>query len=98
MGRITLNAFNAIKAKIAKGIKVKIVIVQLIRSSNIKDTIAVIVPPTSCTNPVPIKLRTPSTSLIIRETNAPDFVLSKNRIGNERTFFCTCALSSEIKY
>ena len=64
----------------------------------IKEIIAVIVPPTNCTNPVPIKLRTPSTSLIIRETSAPDFVLSKKLIGNDNTFFCTWALNSDIRY
>ena len=37
--------------------------------------------------PVPIKFLTPSTSLIILETNAPDFVLSKKLIGSDKTFF-----------
>ena len=45
------------------------------------------IPPTNCTKPVPIKFLTPSTSLMILETKAPDFVLSKKRIGNESTFF-----------
>jgi hypothetical protein len=38
--------------------------------------LAVINPPTKSTSPVPIKLRTPSTSLIMRETNMPVFVES----------------------
>ena len=45
--------------------------------SNTTDIIAVIVPPTSCTSPVPMRLRTPSTSLIILDTSAPDLLLSK---------------------
>ena len=34
-------------------------------------------PPNIWTSPVPIRLRTPSTSNMIRETSSPDLVLSK---------------------
>ena len=98
IGRIYLNAFKATTPNTATGTNTKKVIDGLIWISNIIDITAVIVPPTSWTKPVPIKFRTPSTSLIILETNAPDFVLSKKRIGNDNTFFWTCALSSDIKY
>ena len=46
-------------------------------------------PPISWTRPVPTKLRTPSTSDMILETNSPDFVLSKKRVGKYITFFWT---------
>ena len=36
-----------------------------------------IMPPISWTNPVPTKFLTPSTSVIILETSAPDLLLSK---------------------
>ena len=55
------------------------------------------VPPTNCTNPVPIKFLTPSTSVMILDTKAPDLVLSKNLIGSPIIFFCTCVLSSAIR-
>ncbi len=53
-------------------------------------------PPTTCTNPVPTRFRTPSTSFITRETSTPDLVLSKTRIGSRSTCFCTRARSCEI--
>ncbi len=98
IGRMILNAFNAINAKMAKGTRVNRVMVQLICNKRTRETTAVMVPPTNCTNPVPMRFRTPSTSVMMRETKAPDFALSKNRIGSESTFFCTWALSSEIRY
>ena len=64
----------------------------------ISEIIAVNDPPTNCTKPVPIKFLTPSTSLIILDTKAPDFVLSKKLIGKDSTFFCTWARNSLIKY
>ena len=54
-------------------------------------------PPMSCTSPVPTKFLTPSTSVMTLETNAPDLLLSKNRIGKVSNFFCTFALNKEIK-
>ncbi len=89
IGLITLKAFRAMMAKIAKGMSVNKVIDTLICSNKIRETTAVMVPPTNCTRPVPIKFLTPSTSVIIRETKAPDLVLSKNRMGRPRIFFCT---------
>ena len=93
-----LNAFSATKPKIATGRKTNKVIHGFILMSSTTDIIAVIVPPTSCTSPVPIRLRTPSTSLIILDTSAPDLLLSKKLIGNESIFFCTCARNSLIRY
>ena len=89
IGLITLKAFRAMMAKMAKGMRVNKVIDTLICSNKIKETTAVMVPPTNCTRPVPIKFLTPSTSVIILETRAPDLVLSKNPIGKPRIFFCT---------
>ena len=34
----------------------------------------------------------------VQSFNAPDLVLSKKLMGNDNTFFCTCARNSEIKY
>ena len=82
-----LKAFRATTPKIATGRKTKRVIHALILMSNTTDIIAVILPPTSCTSPVPMRLRTPSTSLIILETKAPDLLLSKKLIGKESIFF-----------
>ena len=98
MGRMILKAFNAIMAKMVNGIKVNKVMNTLMSISKIRETTAVMMPPTSCTKPVPMRFRTPSTSDMIRETSAPDFALSKNRTGRANTFFCTCARSSEIRY
>ena len=89
MGLITLKAFRAMMAKMAKGMRVNKVIDTLICSNKIRETTAVMVPPTNCTRPVPIKFLTPSTSVIILDTKAPDLVLSKNRIGRPSIFFCT---------
>ena len=98
IGRIYLNDFKAIKPNIDKGTKVKSVIQTFILNKITNVKIAVNEPPINCTKPVPIKFLTPSTSLIILETNAPDFVLSKKLMGKDNTFFCTCALNSDIKY
>ena len=44
------------------------------RSRRTSAKIAVRIPPTKSTRPVPTRLRTPSTSLMMRETRAPDLV------------------------
>ena len=93
-----MKALSATIPKIVKGTKTKSVIHGLSFIKIINDTMAVKEPPTNCTKPVPIKFLTPSTSVIILDTNAPDFVLSKKLIGNDKTFFCTCARNSLIKY
>ena len=71
------NALMAITAKISTGTKTKRVILGLILINRINEIIAVSVPPNNCTKPVPIRFLTPSTSLIIRDTKAPDLLLSK---------------------
>ena len=73
IGRILAKALSAIKANKPTGTKTKTVIVALMRSKSTREMIAVKVPPTNCTKPVPTRLRTPSTSVIILETKAPDF-------------------------
>jgi hypothetical protein len=45
--------------------------VELIRSSTISAKIEVMIPPANSIKPVPIKFRTPSTSLMMRETSTP---------------------------
>jgi len=47
IGRMILNAFRAMTAKIARGIRAKTVMLTLIFSSNTRETTAVIVPPTN---------------------------------------------------
>ena len=47
------------------------VMLGLIRSSTTNAKIEVMIPPTNSIKPVPIKFRTPSTSLMIRETSTP---------------------------
>ena len=86
IGRILPKAFMATKAKKPTGTKVKIVMVGLIVINQTKEMRAVSVPPMSWTRPVPTKLRTPSTSLMMRLTKAPLFVLSKKLVGRERIF------------
>ena len=58
---------------------------------------AVTLPPINCTNPVPTKFLTPSTSVMTLETNAPDLLLSKKLIGRVSSFCCTLARRIEIK-
>ena len=48
----------------------------LILSRMASESSAVRMPPTKSTRPVPIRLRTPSTSLMMRETRAPDLLAS----------------------
>ena len=60
------------KAKIKIGISTEIVMIGLICNNRIMEATEVIVPPINCTNPVPTRLRTPSTSVITLDTNAPD--------------------------
>ena len=97
IGRIYPNAFKAIRAKIITGTKTNKVICALISINIIKEIMAVIVPPMSCTNPVPTKFLTPSTSVITLETKAPDLLLSKKLTGRVNNFFCTLARRIEIK-
>ena len=87
----------ATKPKIATGTRTKAVIIGLIFINKNKEINAVRVPPISCTRPVPTIFLTPSTSLIIRETNSPDLLLSKKFIGKPKTFSCTLTLNSAIK-
>src|SRR5687767_12843445 len=51
---------------------------------------AVTSPPTSCTSPVPTRLRMPSASVITREMRTPVCVESKKRTG--RRAMCACTL------
>ena len=96
MGLIILKAFKAITAKMAKGMSVNKVMETLICSNSIKETTAVMAPPTNCTKPVPIKFLTPSTSVMILETKAPDLVLSKNLMGNPSIFFVPVSLTLQL--
>ena len=73
-------------AKIITGTITKKVIVAFILIKITKEIIAVRLPPINCTRPVPTKFLTPSTSVITRETRAPDFSLSKKEIGSVNNF------------
>ena len=50
---------------------------QLSQNSTPSPIAAVTNPPTSCTRPVPTRLRMPSASIMIRETSTPVLVESK---------------------
>ena len=91
------NAFIEISPKITSGTNAYSVICGLMRIRSTSATTAVNRPPTSCTSPVPTKLRTPSTSVMMRDTNAPLLLLSKNEIGRRMMCSCICARSTEIK-
>ena len=62
--------FNA-NAKPSRIAEATVVMNTLIRSSTTSAKEAVIKLPTSSTRPVPIRLRRPSTSVMIRETRLP---------------------------
>ena len=68
----------------------------LMRTSTTKAITAVSRPPTKSINPVPIRLRTPSTSVMMRETSVPTLVESKYLRGSRPTCSCTWLRSSAI--
>ena len=82
MGRMMENAFSEIRPKTINGTITYNVIWGLILMRSIKATTEVSTPPNNCTSPVPTRLRTPSTSVMIRETSSPLLELSKNLIGS----------------
>src|SRR5690554_2434945 len=63
-----------------------------------KQITEVSTPPTIWAKPVPTRLRTPSTSVITRETSSPVLALSKKRIGNRIIWAWTCAHNLDIKF
>ena len=65
------------------------VIVQLSQSSTPSASSAVTTPPTSCTMPVPTRLRIPSASFITREISTPVWCSSKKRTGSRVMRACT---------
>ena len=71
IGRILPKAFVRTNANTIRNASVIPVINALILIRNTSAIKAVIRPPTKSTRPVPIRLRTPSTSLMMRETSAP---------------------------
>ncbi len=70
---------------------------QLMLMRKTKQMMAIKIPPINWRNPVPTRLRTPSTSVITRLTSFPVCWLSKKRVGNRSKCFCTLARSTEIK-
>ena len=71
IGRIVVKARLSTTAKPMSTVAVMSVIVALMRRRTTSEINAVMMPPTNSTRPVPIRLRTPSTSLMMRETSAP---------------------------
>ncbi len=71
IGRILVNACFMTKENANTNNPVSPVINGLIRTSTTSAINAVINPPMNSTSPVPIKLRTPSTSVMMRETKTP---------------------------
>ena len=61
---------------IARNRKAMPVMTGLMRSSTTSAIAAVSSPPVNSTKPVPIRLRTPSTSLMMRETSEPALLAS----------------------
>ena len=86
-GRSALNALVDASPNRRSGPRARVVMITSIRTRKMKATIAVIVPPTNCTSPVPTRFLTPSTSSIMRDTNSPVLESLKVRIGNWRTCF-----------
>ncbi len=76
IGRIFLNALLSTSAKTAIKNSANAVIRELIFSRITSATRAFSMPPENSTSPVPIRLRTPSTSVMMRETSAPLLVAS----------------------
>jgi len=68
---MTENARLSTSEKLTSTAAVMSVIALLRRSSTTSEIAAVSKPPTNSTSPVPIRFRTPSTSLMMRETSAP---------------------------
>ena len=97
IGRISPNARPVTAPKMASGMKVYRVIGTLMRSNRTSTTTVVRAPPTRCTSPVPTILRTPSASVITRDTRAPVWLLSKNATGRRSRWRCTRARRIEIR-
>ena len=71
---MVVNALLSPTPNTSSTVKAIKVMVTLMRSKITRARNAVIRPPTNSTRPVPIKLRTPSTSLMMRETKNSGFV------------------------
>ena len=65
------NARLSTSAKPTSTVAVINVIVALSRMSTTSEMTAVRMPPANSTSPVPIRFRTPSTSLMMRDTSEP---------------------------
>ena len=65
------NARSKTTEKVTRDRNVTDVMTGLRRSMTTRARAAVMTPPASSTRPVPIRLRTPSTSFMIRETRVP---------------------------
>ena len=70
------NALRSTTANPAMKNSATPVITALIRSRITSESTAVISPPTNSTRPVPIRLRMPSTSVMMRDTSVPVLLAS----------------------
>ena len=68
---MVVNARFSTTANPSSTVPVIRVMVALMRSSTMSAISAVMMPPTNSTSPVPIRFRTPSTSLMMRDTSEP---------------------------
>ena len=71
MGRMVPNALLSATPKHSKKPKANNVILELMRNKTTRAMPDVMSPPVKSTKPVPSRLRTPSTSLMMRETSVP---------------------------
>ncbi len=71
IGRIVPNARFRTRPKPTRNANAKSVIVVEILKSTTSAIAAVSRPPANSTRPVPIRFRTPSTSVMMRDTSAP---------------------------
>ena len=76
MGRMELNARCRVNVNATMKNTTTPVMTAEIRNKMTTLIMAVSNPPVNSTRPVPIRLRTPSTSFMMRETNTPLFVES----------------------
>ena len=97
MGRMVRKAFCKPSPKTSRKPKAMAVMTGLMRISTAKAMTAVSRPPTKSMRPVPMRLRTPSTSDMMRETSAPTLAPSKYWSGKRPTCSWTRLRSSAMR-
>ena len=77
IGRSRVKASAITPPKAASNTSVTVVSRQLSQNSTPSAMVAVTMPPTSCTSPLPTRFRMPSASFMMREISTPVLVESK---------------------